>query len=140
VILGWASVVPHCERPLPARLAHCRASRRRSFDRTDSSHTTVAAPAALHVPFPDHLAQGGLGQRRTVTDTQAPPLQSGQTALHQLCRLAGYPRREPGVCAAAALLLGTAGDRNWRHRCWVDFRLRIRRSAFATIWVEPCAS
>ena len=38
------------QRQLSARLARCRPSRRRSVDRTDSNHSTVAAATALHVP------------------------------------------------------------------------------------------
>ena len=37
------------KRPLSA-LARCRAPRRGSVDRTDSSHSTVAAATALHAP------------------------------------------------------------------------------------------
>ena len=38
--------------PVSARLARCRAPRRRTVDRTDSSHSTVAAATALHAPHP----------------------------------------------------------------------------------------
>ena len=37
------------EGPVSARFAHCPEPRRRSLDRTDSSHSTVAAATALHV-------------------------------------------------------------------------------------------
>ena len=36
--------------PLPARLTRCRARRRRSLDRTDSSHSTGPAATAPHAP------------------------------------------------------------------------------------------
>jgi hypothetical protein len=49
------------ERLESARLARCRASRRRSLDRTDSSHTTVAKPTALHALQPPFTIASGIG-------------------------------------------------------------------------------
>jgi hypothetical protein len=47
-----------------ARLARCRASRRRSLDRTDSSHSTVAAATALHAHYGYCLAPFSFLPRR----------------------------------------------------------------------------
>src|SRR5215469_5879206 len=42
---------PAHDGPVSARLARCRAPRRRTVDRTDSTHSTVAAATALHAPW-----------------------------------------------------------------------------------------
>src|SRR6516225_2962791 len=52
------ATAPHLD---STRLARCRASRRRSLDRTDSSHTTVATPTALHALQPPFTIASGIG-------------------------------------------------------------------------------
>src|SRR5215469_8598095 len=47
---GAGSCAAAPPRPFSARLARCRASPRRSADRTDSSHSTVTAATALLAP------------------------------------------------------------------------------------------
>ena len=56
-----AGFIPIEQCLLTARCARCRAPRRRSVDRTDSSHTTVAAPTALHAPHPPFAIPAVIG-------------------------------------------------------------------------------
>ena len=78
---------PVCQRTaewrLPAHLAPCRASWRRSVDRTDSRHSASAAGTALHAPLRSLVAISGDGPRCTFATFVRRPLR----AHHRLPRV-----------------------------------------------------
>ena len=100
----------HYQSQLTARPARCRASRQRSLDRTDSSHSAVTATTALHAPIRPlgearSKGSGGLESARSRRGWPVTALRQGAA----ICATASEPPAAilfRTVCSVAAIADG----------------------------------